>query len=121
MAKIRFIVDESVDFSIVRYLRNSGFNVTSIAEDSPSLNDIYILQKAYQENRILLANDKDFGTLIFHNNLKSRGVILFRLEDQSSGSKIKSLELIMKNYSSKLSGNFVVVTEKKIRVRKLLR
>ena len=118
-AKIKFIVDESVDFSVVEFLRRKGFDVISIAEDYPSLKDINILNAAFKENRILVANDKDFGFLIFKLKIKSRGFILFRLHDQSSKAKIKTLDLAINNYSSKLFGNFVVVSERKVRIKKL--
>ena len=121
MIKIKFIVDESVDFPVVQYLKSEGYDVTSIVEDYPSLEDIKILKIAFEENRILLANDKDFGILIFKLKLESRGVILFRLRDQSSKAKIKTLEMIIKNYSDRLLDNFIVVTEAKVRIRKLLK
>ena len=119
MAKIKFIVDESVDFPVVRHLRIMGFDVVSIGEDFPSLEDTKILKKAYEDNRILLVNDKDFGTLIFKMSMKSRGVILFRLQNQSSHAKIKAIELIISKYGHKLLGNFIVVSEGKVRIRKL--
>lgn len=118
-AKLKFLVDESVDFPVVKFLRGKGFDVTSIAEDYPSLEDVNILNTAFKENRILIANDKDFGYLIFKLKLKSRGVILLRLGDQSSKAKIKSLGIIIKNYGSRLLGNFIVVSERKVRIRKL--
>lgn len=117
--KLKFIVDESVDFPVVSYLRNKGYDVTSIVEDYPSLEDTKILKIAFEEGRILIANDKDFGYLTFKLKLKSNGVILFRLEGQSSKAKIKALDTLMKNYSEKLSGNFVVASEYRVRIKKI--
>lgn len=119
MAKTKFLVDESVDFPIVDYLRSLGYDVNSIAEESPALEDRYILEMSFKENRILIAEDKDFGTLIFKEKLKSKGLILLRLDDQSSKAKIKALDRLIADYSDRLSGNFIVVSENKIRVRKL--
>lgn len=119
MSKIKFIVDESVDFPVVEYLRKKGYDVISIAKDFPSLEDIEILKRAFEENRILIANDKDFGTLVFKMNLKSCGILLFRLHDQSSKGKIRTVELVIKNYSKKLIGNFIVVSEGKVRIRRI--
>lgn len=119
MVKIKFIVDESVDFPVVNYLRSKGFDAASIVEDYPSLDDIEILKIAFKENRILITNDKDFGTLIFKEKLKSRGVILLRLWDQTSKAKIRFLEMVIKDYSDRLLENFIVVTENKIRIRKI--
>lgn len=119
MVKVKFIIDESVDFPVVKYLRNRGYDATAIAEDFPSLDDAEILKIAFKENRILVANDKDFGILVFKMNLKSHGIILFRLKDQSSKAKIKAIELIINNYYSKLLDNFIVVSERKVRIRKI--
>jgi len=69
MPKIKFIVDESVDFPVASHLRDKWFNVTSVSEDFPSIEDIKILDFAFKENRILITNDKDFGSLIFNSCL----------------------------------------------------
>lgn len=119
MAKLKFIVDENVDFPVVEFLRGKGYDTASIAEDFPSLGDIPIIKRAFGENRILVTNDKDFGTLVFKLNLKSRGVILFRLQDQSSKAKIKMMGLIIDKYSNKLSDNFIVVSKGKVRIKKI--
>lgn len=119
MTKTKFLVDESVDFPVVNYLRSLGYDVTSIAEDSPSLEDFLILERSFRENRVIIAEDKDFGTLIFKEKLKSKGLILFRLDDQSSKAKINVLKKLIPEYKYKLSGNFIVISENKIRIRKL--
>lgn len=117
--KPRFLVDESVDFPVVLFLRNKGYDLTSIAEYSPSVEDIKILKRAYEQSRILLTNDKDFGYLVFKKKLKSKGLLLFRLKDQSSQAKIEVLRFILENYKERLQGNFIVATKNKIRIRKI--
>ncbi len=117
--ELRFLVDESVDFPVVLFLRDKGYNTTSIAEDCPSVEDVKILKGAYEENRILITNDKDFGKLVFKEKLKSIGVVLFRLKDESFRAKIVALEQLLQTYSSRLVGNFVVVSKNKVRIRKL--
>jgi len=119
MAKPRFIVDESIDFPVVSYLKSKDYDTTSVVEDYRSLEDIVILKIAFEENRILITNDKDFGNLIFKEKLSSKGLILLRLGNQSSNAKIKILEKLIRDYSGRFLGNFVVVSENKIRVRKI--
>ena len=119
MHEIKFLVDESVDFPLVVFLRSKGFNVKSISEDCPSLEDSKILDIAFKENRIIISNDKDFGNLVFKQNLKSVGVVLLRLHDQSSKAKIEALNMLINNYFSKLLGNFIVVSIRGIRIRKI--
>ena len=119
MAAAKFLIDENVDFPVVLHLRQKGYDVTSIVELHPSLEDFLIMKMAFAQNRIIVTSDKDFGQLIFQNKLKSCGLILFRLGDQSSQAKIKVLDLLLDNYLDKLTGNFIVLSENKIRVRKL--
>jgi len=51
--------------------------------------DIEIIQRAFNEGRIIVTNDKDFGELIFRRRLASKGVLLLRLEDESPENKIR--------------------------------
>lgn len=120
ITEIKFLVDENVDFPIVQFLRNEGFDVASVAEDCPSIDDVSILKKAYEEKRIVVTNDKDFGNLVFELNLKARGIILFRLEDQSSRAKISALKMVLCAHREKLLDHFIVVAEGKIRIRRMV-
>lgn len=115
---MKFLVDESVEYRLVLHLRSLSYDTYSVAEQSPSLDDKSILEFAYSHGRILITNDKDFGELIYRLKLPHRGVIFFRLKNEDSRSKIKTLELLLNNYKDKLKDRFVVVTETKVRFRK---
>ena len=45
-----------------------------------------------------------------------KGVILLRLDDERSENKIAVLRRLLKSYSSKLANNFIIVTEKAVRI-----
>ena len=120
ITEIKFLVDENVDFPVAQFLRNEGFDVASVAEGYPSIDDASILKRAYEEKRIVVTNDKDFGNLVFELNLKAKGIILFRLEDQSSRAKIGALKMVLHAHREKLLGHFIVVTEGKIRIRRMV-
>lgn len=78
--------------------------------------DEYILEKANRENYIVISCDKDFGELVFKNRLPHKGIILLRLSDESTASKISILEKLLSQYSDAIPGRFTVVTEKNIRI-----
>ncbi len=77
---MRFLLDEGLPYRLAAHLHALGHDVTAVGHDYPfSLADRAILDIATVERRIILTNDKDFGDLIFRDQLRHDGVILFRL------------------------------------------
>ncbi len=116
---VKFLVDESSGRRLFNYLLDKEISVEYVGDIMVGAGDSLILEYAYKNNRVIITNDKDFGELIFKLNLKSAGVILLRLIDESFLSKVKYLDYLMDNFYDKIEGNFIVVTEKNIRIRKL--
>lgn len=116
MPQVRFLIDENVDFSVADFLIDLDCNVKTVVKIKSSLGDKEILALANNENRVIVTNDKDFGQLIFREKLPHKGVILFRLLDESSEAKIKRLKEVFGKYKSKFSGSFIVITEAKVRI-----
>ena len=86
---MRFLLDENVDLPLGDYLSAAGHDVTAVAVDyTRSIEDHEVLAIARAEGRILITNDKDFGELIYRQQLKHTGVILFRLRDEDIPTKI---------------------------------
>lgn len=115
---MKFLVDESVEFPVVTFLRSIGHDVVSIAEDFPSIRDTDVLAAARRAKRILLTNDKDFGELIFLHGLPHRGVILLRLFTENAESKVDSVQRLLETHGNDLSENFTVVTPDAVRIRR---
>jgi len=115
---MKLLLDESADFRLSSYLTDNGHDVTSIAHDYPhALSDREVLQTAHQEERILIANDRDFGELISRPALPHSGVILFRLRTTALAAKIARLDYALTHYSGPWS-NFLVVTDQRVRMRR---
>lgn len=112
---MKFLVDESVEFPIVTFLRKNKFDALSIAEGNAGLGDADVLALAVVEKRIVITNDKDFGELIFKYKLPHKGVVLIRAAKENSRSKITILKSLLEKYSRKLPDRFVVVTDEKVR------
>lgn len=53
------------------------------------MDDDDIIEKAFQENWILVTNDKGFGEKIYRDRLPHRGVVLMRLDDERPANKIE--------------------------------
>jgi predicted nuclease of predicted toxin-antitoxin system len=86
--------------------------VFSVYESARGIDDDEVIQKAFDENWILISSDKDFGNKVFREH---RGVILLRLENESSVNKIALLQKLLAEHPEQLADNFVVVTEKLVR------
>src|SRR5215212_2162711 len=96
---MRFLLDENVDLPLADYLKEQAHDVTAIAlDDTRSIRDQEVLQIALAESRILITNDKDFGELIYKQQLKHAGVIFFRLRDEDIPFKVARLEAVLTHH-----------------------
>lgn len=75
---------------------------------------------AFQEDRVIITNDKDFGYLIYRQKLPSRGIILFRFIQELPSFKIEALEIILSMKHDQIIDHFIVASEGKIRSRSLI-
>jgi predicted nuclease of predicted toxin-antitoxin system len=118
MSELKFLADESCDFSIVRILRQNGFDVKSIAEEAPGLTDSDVIGIAKLENRILITEDKDFGELVYAHQRPHGGVIFIRYPSYAKKSIADAIDHLVKSKGETLIGCFVVVSPNKIRILK---
>jgi len=116
---MRFLVDECTGPAIARWLRAQQHDVFSVYEEARGMDDDEVIQRAFVENRILITNDKDFGEKVYRERLPHKGVILLRLADERSAIKIDVLERLLSVYADRIAGQFVVVTETKIRFARI--
>jgi predicted nuclease of predicted toxin-antitoxin system len=112
---MRFLVDECTGPGVARWLRAQQHDVFSVYEEARGIDDDEVIQRAFAENRILVTNDKDFAEKVYREQLPHKGVVLLRLADERPESKIGVLERLLSVYADRVLGQFVVVTETKIR------
>ena len=84
---MRFLVDENAGVTVARWLREQDYEVFSVYEQARGIDDDTIIQKAFDENWILITSDKDFGEKVYRDKYPHRGVILLRLENERSANK----------------------------------
>ncbi|MBK1988720.1 DUF5615 family PIN-like protein [Sphaerospermopsis aphanizomenoides BCCUSP55] len=116
---MRFLVDENTGVTVARWLREKGHEVFSVYEQARGIDDDIIIQKAFDENWILITSDKDFGDKVYRDQFPHRGVILLRLENERSANKIYVLQQVLQQYIEQLVDSFVVVTETQIRFARI--
>jgi len=111
---MKFLADVNVEKQIIDYLKKSGYNILWVPDLDCRMIDEKILEVANKEKRILITNDKDFGDIIFRQKHISTGIILIHIKDQNTQHKLRLLQKLLLAYG--IYGNFVVLTEKKVRI-----
>lgn len=117
MAKPRLLLDENIGHVTETFLVRQGYDTMTIGVSDAGLRDEFVLQKAVEEQRVLITLDKDFGRLVYQQSQHHVGVVFLRPKKES-GENIKNLVVkILATHSQELEGKFVVATETKIRIR----
>jgi len=112
---MRFLVDECTGPVVAHWLREQKHQVFSVYEQARGMEDDDIIQKAFDENWILITNDKDFGEKVYRDGRLHRGVILLRLDDERAVVKIDVIRKLLQGYGDQIADHFIVVTERKVR------
>jgi predicted nuclease of predicted toxin-antitoxin system len=112
------IADESVDFAIILLLREIGFNVISIMEQSPGIDDEKVIAIANQHQGLLITEDKDFGELTYRLNKLHHGILLIRLSALPRVERINLVSELIKEHAEKLTDKFSVINEQGLRIKR---
>ena len=113
---LRFLADESCDFTVVRALRAEGYDVLAVGEFTSRSDDQALIRQAHQEQRILLTEDSDFGRLVFASHADSAGVIFIRFPGNARSILAQTLVGLVRDQSEQLARTFVVVQPGYIRI-----
>jgi predicted nuclease of predicted toxin-antitoxin system len=116
---MRFLVDECTGPAVAHWLREQQHEVCSVYEQARGMDDDDVIRWAYDENWILITNDKDFGEKVYRERRPHRGVVLLRLEDERTQIKIDTIRRLLRDYADQLADYFIVVTETRVRVARV--
>ena len=112
---MRFVADECSGPALADWLREQGHDTVSVFEVARGASDANVLSRAYEQARILVTNDEDFGEMVFRERRPHRGIVLLRLEDERATSKIAAMRRLLADHADRVEGRFVVVTEGSVR------
>lgn len=113
---MKFLVDECTGTKVAAFLREDGYEVFSVYEQARGSTDDELIYKAFEENWILITNDKDFGEKVFREGYQHRGIVFLRLADERATNKISVLDALLAQYTDQLADAFTVVTENSVRI-----
>lgn len=113
------LADENVNNNVIVALRRAQYNVLSIRETMPLIDDEKIAALSLQPPRIIISQDKDFGEIVYHKNLKVARVILLRyLQPDYDIIENKLLNYLAAHLNESV-GKFIVITPKLTRIKYL--
>ena len=117
---MKFLADVGVSLSTVASLREAGYNAVHLREENlHRLPDESILEKALQEERIVLTFDLDFGDLLAIEGHHFPSVIIFRLQNQTPSSVTPKLFNVLSKQSQELeAGAIIIVEDTRYRLRR---
>lgn len=116
--KLKFLIDECLGLVIAHWLIENNYEVISAVKEMRGKKDIEILSRAFEENRVVITSDKDFGDIVFNKKMQHCGIIFLKLTINTSNAKIKAIENLLKYHHDDIFGNFIVVSDTNIKVIK---
>ena len=118
---MRFLGDVGVSTSTLRALREAGYEAVHLREQNlHRLPDGAILEKAIEEDRIVITFDLDFGDLLAFSGRRLPSVIIFRLHNQTPLNVTRRLFDLLSVETLRLeAGAVIIVEDSRYRVRHL--
>ena len=113
---MKLLLDTCVWGGALKTLRDSGHDVICAGDWPEDPGDEEILAKAYEEDRILITLDKDFGELAIVRGKPHSGIV--RLVNLASRQQGVACQRVLESYNEDLqSGAIVTVEPGRVRIR----
>ncbi|PIS36726.1 MAG: hypothetical protein CO150_01195 [Nitrospirae bacterium CG_4_9_14_3_um_filter_53_35] len=112
-------LDENMPTALAEMLLSEGYNVSTVSEENLSgASDALLLEKATEENRLLITFDVDFGNIRTFPFGSHAGIVVFRLRDQRwAVLKEPAKRLVTSGLLERLQRGLAVVDENRVRLR----
>ncbi|HNS10724.1 MAG TPA: DUF5615 family PIN-like protein [Candidatus Ozemobacteraceae bacterium] len=114
---MKFLANENIPLASIKLLRQAGFTVDAIVEDSPGVSDEEVLLRANREASVILTFDRDYGELVFRKKMAlPAGLVYFRMTPKSP-DEIANILLWVINSQIPMLEKFTIVERDRIRQR----
>ena len=114
---MKFLLDVcAASRSMHALLAGLDHDVLSASETAPRATDSALLALAYDEDRVLITEDKDFGELVFVHRLPHPCII--RFVDMQVAEKVAAMRELLEHHGDSMhEGALIVVTRSRVRIR----
>ena len=113
---MKILLDTCVWKGVLKVLKVAGHNVIWTGDWDQDPGDVEILSHAYEEGRILITLDKDFGELAIVYGYPHNGIL--RLVNLSTVQQASMCEKILDKYGEELyAGAIITVDANRVRIR----
>ena len=117
---MRFLANENFPLASVYRLREVGYEMATVVQDSPGVKDFEVMARAASENRVVLTFDRDYGELVYHLRLPMpSSVVYFRYAPLTPEEPAEHLLWLLTIDNLSLDGKFTVVDRGQVRQRPL--
>lgn len=126
LREMRFVADENIDEEVVKWLRSEGIDVIDLKEQGLlGMEDANILKMANAQQRVVISQDSDFGTMIFRDSAPVYGILFVQPGHMEPSLHVQTMKtLLTMEQEINLEIPFILVAENngntiKIRIRNL--
>ena len=113
---MKFLAGESCAGPVILALGEAGHDVVAIAGVAKAATDEQVLERALNEKRVLITEDRDFGELVYARGRSSAGVILVRFHNRARRAKPATVVEAVAKLGSRLRDAFTVVEAGRVRI-----
>ena len=114
---MKFLLDVcAASRTLHKALADFGHDVLSASDGYAHASDEALLALAYEQNRVVITKDKDFGELVFVRRLPHPCII--RFVDMRVDEKVSGMRDLIEGYEDAMrEGTMIVVTQSRVRIR----
>ena len=116
---MRILADENVPPHLIAWLREEGNDVLAVCELARGSDDESVMSLGGAQSRVILTSDLDFGDLVFRRGGPAAGVVLLRFRSSSGQEFCDLFRRFWPRIVPYAEGNFVIVTNRSLRIRPL--
>jgi predicted nuclease of predicted toxin-antitoxin system len=115
---VKLFANENIPKDSITVLRDAGYDVLAAGETMRGAPDTTILERAFDEHRILITFDRDYGELIFHKQMACPLAVIYLrfIPDNSNEPAERIIQLLN---TTTCEGNFIVLERDNLRKRQL--